>query len=321
MVCGARILVETIAREESVIALNHLYLSVDIQYERKKSLVEDVGMILVTGATGQLGFDVVKELEKRAIACIGVGSSAFDLTNQEAVCSFFERVKPSAVIHCAAYTAVDSAETESERCTAVNVDGTSYLAQACKGTGAKMLYVSTDYVFSREGDSPFETTSTTSPLGVYGKTKREGELEVEKYVENYFILRISWVFGKNGNNFVKTMIKLGKERDSLSVVADQIGSPTYTVDLAKLICDMIETEQYGVYHASNEGYCSWADFAKAIMAQTGQSCEIIPIPTEEYPTPAKRPKNSRLSKKSLDLAGFSRLPSWEDGLARFCKEL
>ncbi len=277
-------------------------------------------MFLVTGATGQLGYDVMAELHRRKLPCIGVGSGDFDLTEESQVRNFLLEGRFSAVIHCAAYTAVDKAEDETEMCHKVNVLGTTYLAKVCHEIGAKLLYISTDYVFSGEGDKPFDVDSPLAPLNVYGKSKALGEKAVKEYMKEHFILRISWVYGQNGNNFVKTMLRLGKEKESLSVVADQIGSPSYTVDLARLICDMIVTEKYGVYHGTNEGFCSWAEFAREIMKQAGLSCEIKGITTEEYPTKAKRPQNSRLSKASLKEAGFEALPRWGDGLIQFFKD-
>ncbi len=278
-------------------------------------------MILVTGATGQLGFDVVAECNRRNLPCLGVGSGDFDITEERQVGEYLAKGNFSAVIHCAAYTAVDLAEEEKERCHKVNALGTGYLAKACGEIGAKLFYISTDYVFSGEGDQPFEIDTLLSPLNVYGKTKALGEKAVVEALESYFILRISWIYGQNGNNFVKTMVRLGKEKESLSVVADQVGSPSYTVDLARLICDMIVTEQYGIYHGSHEGFCSWAEFAQEIMTLSGISCEIIPISSAEYPTKATRPKNSRLSKKSLIEAGFPPLPHWKESLVFFLKHI
>ena len=214
--------------------------------------------------------------------------------------NYISKLKPECVIHCAAYTAVDKAEDEEEICSKVNVYGTENIAKACKKVDAKMIYISTDYVFDGQGDTPFEIDGNIKPLSVYGKTKYEGELKVKEILDKYFIVRISWVFGVNGNNFIKTMLRLGKEKESLNVVCDQIGSPTYTFDLAPLLCDMAETEKYGVYHATNEGFCSWAEFATEIMKKANLKCVINPIPTSEYPTKAVRPFNSRLSKKSLD---------------------
>lgn len=277
-------------------------------------------MILVTGATGQLGQDVIKKLKEQKIPCTGIGSQDLDLRNKEGVESYLEQLQPSAVIHCAAYTAVDKAEEEPELCYAVNQQGTEYLARSCGKIGAKFLYISTDYVFSGEGDQPYQVGQPTGPLGVYGASKLAGEEAVKRLLEAYFIVRISWVFGAQGNNFVKTMLRLGAERESLSVVDDQVGSPTYTADLADLLCDMIQTEKYGVYHATNEGFCSWADFAQEIMKQAKLPCKIQRISSEDYPTKAKRPQNSRLSKESLGESGFSKLPPWQEALGRFLQE-
>jgi len=278
-------------------------------------------MILVTGLNGQLGFDVVKELTKRNIECLGIDRAELDITDKDAVDKYISSLKPKCVIHCAAYTAVDRAEDEEENCSKVNVYGTENIANACKNIDAKMIYISTDYVFDGQGDTPFEVNGVIKPHSIYGKTKYEGELKVKEVLDKYFIVRISWVFGVNGNNFIKTMIRLGKEKESLTVVCDQIGSPTYTADLAPLLCDMALSEKYGTYHATNEGYCSWAEFANKIMKKANLKCEIKPIPTSEYPAKAERPFNSRLSKKSLVDNGFNLLPSWEDALDRYLIEL
>ena len=278
-------------------------------------------MILVTGVNGQLGFDVVKELNKRNIECLGIGKADLDVTDSTAVDNYISNLKPECVIHCAAYTAVDKAEDEEEICSKVNVYGTENIAKACKKVNAKMIYTSTDYVFDGDGENPFEVDGNIKPTSVYGKTKHEGELKVKEILDKYFIVRISWVFGVNGNNFIKTMLRLGKEKESLNVVCDQIGSPTYTFDLAPLLCDMAVSEKYGVYHATNEGFCSWAEFATEIMKKSNLNCKINPVPTSEYPTKAVRPFNSRLSKNSLVDGGFNVLPSWENALDRFLIEL
>lgn len=278
-------------------------------------------MILVTGANGQLGFDVIKELKKRNIECLGIDKEELDITDKDAVYDYIIKVNPECVIHCAAYTAVDKAEDEREVCYKVNVEGTENIVKACKKVNAKMIYISTDYVFDGQGNRPFEIDGNINPLSVYGETKYEGELKVKENLDKYFIVRISWVFGLNGNNFVKTMLKLGKERESLNVVCDQIGSPTYTADLAPLLCDMVESEKYGVYHATNEGTCSWAEFAAEIMKKANLNCAINPIPTSEYKTKAMRPLNSRMSKKSLLDAEFQLLPRWDDALDRYLKEI
>lgn len=277
--------------------------------------------ILVTGVNGQLGHDVVNVLTTRGIVCKGVDVADFDLSNWEAVRVSILDYAPTAVIHCGAYTSVDRAEDEKELCFAVNVTGTENIARICKEIHAKMLYVSTDYVFDGKGDQPFETNAPKEPQSQYGMTKSLGEDKVLDYLSKYFIVRTAWVFGINGNNFVKTMIRLGKERDELSVVADQFGSPTYSADLAILLCDMIVTNRYGIYHATNEGFCSWYEFASAIMKEAGLSTKVLPVTSEQYGAKATRPKNSRLSSKSLDDAGFSRLPSWQDALRRYLEHM
>ncbi|MBQ3433640.1 MAG: dTDP-4-dehydrorhamnose reductase [Selenomonadaceae bacterium] len=278
-------------------------------------------MILVTGITGQLGFDVVKELERRGVEVVGTTRNELSLTTEAGAKDFILEQKPEVVIHCAAYTAVDKAESESELALTVNGFGTRWVAEACREVGAKMIYVSTDYVFGGDGRTPYEVHDEKKPVNIYGYSKLLGENSVSTILERHFIVRVSWVFGINGKNFVKTMLRLAETKDKLRVVNDQIGSPTYTVDLARLLADMAGTEKFGTYHASNEGFCSWADFAKEIFEQAGLSVEVEGIPTTEYPTPARRPFNSRLSKKSLDEASFERLPTWQDAVKRFLAEL
>ena len=256
--------------------------------------------ILVTGYNGQLGYDVVKELNSRSVECRGVDREDFDITDRDETVGYICDYAPDAVIHCAAYTAVDRAEDDEENCRKVNADGTENIAVACEKLRAKMLYVSTDYVYGGDGEAPFETDSPTNPKNVYGVTKLEGEKAVMKYIDKFFIVRTSWVFGINGSNFVKTMLRLGDEKESLNVVCDQVGSPTYTPDLARLICDLIVTEKCGIYHGTNENFCSWAEFAAEIMKLGGKKTVINPVPSSEYPTKAERPHNSRLSKKCLD---------------------
>ena len=278
---------------------------------------------LVTGVTGQLGRDVVRELESRGFNDILAYSSVqMDITNKKQVesCVFYS--EPDVIIHCAAYTAVDNAEDDVERCTLVNETGTKNLLDECKRVGAKFVYVSTDYVFDGTKDitDSYYTYDETNPIGVYGRTKLNGENYVREY-DKHFIVRTSWVFGENGNNFVKTMLRLAETRDEVSVVADQYGSPTYTVDLAKLLVDMALTEKYGTYHANNEGYCSWAEFAEKIFKVNNLDVKVKYITTNEYPTRAKRPKNSKLSKKDLILNGFDLLPKYEDALVRYKEEL
>lgn len=277
--------------------------------------------VLVTGVTGQLGYDVAKELERRHIEYKGVGSKDMDLTVPSEVEKVVAAYHPDAVIHCAAYTAVDKAEDEYGRAMDVNAKGTLALAKAAKEIDAKFLYISTDYVFDGTGTVPFTVDAAKEPLNMYGLTKLFGEQAVQMEMIKYFIVRISWVFGKNGNNFIKTMLRLGQSHDELTVVADQWGSPTYTADLAPLLCDMVETEKYGVYHATNEGITNWAEFAAAIMKEANLSCRIRPIPSSDYPTKAVRPLNSRMDKSSLDKAGFTRLPEWKDALRRYLKDI
>lgn len=273
--------------------------------------------VLVTGVRGQLGYDVCNHLTARGAEHWGIDIQDCDLTDVKETNDVIVRYHPDVVVHCAAYTAVNQAEENEAMCRAVNAEGTRNVAQACRKIDAAMMYISTDYVFDGEGEEPFEVDARIAPQSVYGKTKAEGEAAVREILTKAFIVRIAWVFGINGNNFVKTMLRLGKEKESIDVVCDQIGSPTYTDDLARLLCDMIETEKYGTYHATNEGYCSWYEFAQAIMEDAGLNCEVRPILTSAYPSPAKRPLNSRLSKRTLDAAGFMRLPSWRDALHRY----
>lgn len=277
--------------------------------------------VLVTGVTGQLGYDVARELEKRHIEYKGTGSREMDISDAEAVKRVITEYHPDAIIHCAAYTAVDKAEDDYGRAMDVNAKGTLAIAKAAKEIDAKMLYISTDYVFNGQGTEPFTVDAATAPLNVYGLTKLFGEEAVQLELSKYFIVRISWVFGKNGNNFIKTMLRLGQSHDELTVVADQWGSPTYTADLAPLLCDMISTDAYGIYHATNEGITNWAEFAAYIMEQAHLSCKVRPIPSSDYPTKAVRPLNSRLDKSSLNKAEFSKLPDWKDALRRYLKEI
>lgn len=277
--------------------------------------------VLVTGAKGQLGYDILRRLDALGIQNKGIDLQDCDLTDEAQTLEVITAYQPDCVVHCAAYTAVEKAESNAEDCRRVNVDGTRNVAHACKRLGAAMAYLSTDYVFPGDGERAYEVDSPKAPLSVYGKTKYEGELEVGELVEKHFIVRTSWVFGLNGGNFVKTMLHLGSEKDRLSVVSDQIGSPTYTVDLARLLCDMVQTERYGVYHATNEGFCSWYDFAKAIMELAELPCRVEPVSTAEYNAGVRRPLNSRLSKRSLTDSGFGLLPAWEDALKRYLEEL
>ncbi len=277
--------------------------------------------ILVTGVKGQLGYDVCRILSARGIENRGVDIEDFDITDQEAVNAYIENYRPDAVIHCSAFTAVDKAEDAEELCKRVNADGARNMAKAAEAVGAKIMYISTDYVFPGTGEQFYTPDDPTGPLSVYGKTKLMGEDAVRAASDRHFIVRISWVFGKNGNNFVKTMLRLGETKTDLNVVCDQIGSPTYTYDLSRLLCDMIVTEKYGTYHATNEGVCSWAEFAAEIMKQGGKATVIHPIPSSEYPTRASRPLNSRMSKDKLEENGFARLPHWKDALTRYLCEL
>ena len=277
--------------------------------------------ILVTGVKGQLGYDLCRILQQRNMEHRGVDIEDFDITDAQAVHTYITDYAPDAIIHCSAFTAVDRAEEEPALCRRVNAEGTANIASVAAEIGAKMLYISTDYVFCGEGEEAYTPASPTGPLSVYGKTKLEGEEAVRRATDRYFIVRISWVFGKNGNNFVKTMLRLSETRSEINVVCDQIGSPTYTYDLSKLLCDMVVTEKYGTYHATNEGLCSWAELAAETMRLSGRTMKVNPIPTSEYPTKAVRPLNSRMSKDCLTDAGFARLPHWKDALERYLKEL
>ena len=276
--------------------------------------------VLVTGVKGQLGYDVMNELAGRGHEGIGVDIQEMDITDAASVEKVITEAAPDAVIHCAAYTAVDAAEDNVDLCRRVNAGGTENIARVCKALNCKMMYISTDYVFNGQGTRPWEPDDKREPLNVYGQTKYEGELAVET-LEKFFLVRIAWVFGVNGKNFIKTMLNLGKTRDHLTVVADQIGSPTYTYDLARLLVDMVLTDKYGIYHATNEGICNWYEFACEIFRQAGMKVEVAPVPASEYPTKAKRPENSRMSKAKLTENGFVRLPSWQDALERYLKEI
>ena len=277
--------------------------------------------LLVTGVKGQLGHDIVNECKKRNIEAVGVDVEEMDITDAKKVDEVIKAGNYDAVIHCAAWTAVDKAEDEVEACTKVNVDGTKDIAKVCKELDIPMMYFSTDYVFDGQGDKPWQEYDERHPLNVYGQTKYEGELAVEA-LDKFFIVRISWVFGVNGSNFIKTMLRLGKERGAVSVVNDQIGSPTYTYDLSKLVVDMIQTDKYGIYHATNEGLCSWYEFACEIFKQAGMDdVKVTPVDSNAFPAKAKRPNNSRMSKEMLDKNGFKRLPTWQDALGRYLKEI
>lgn len=300
--------------------------------------------VLVTGVGGQLGHDVMNELYKRGYFGIGTDIQEIysgiqdksavtlmpyvqlDITDKNAVEKVITKEKPDVVIHCAAWTAVDAAEDEENqpKVRAINVDGTQNIADVCKKIDAKMIYISTDYVFNGQGIEPWTPDCKDyAPLNVYGQTKLDGELAVANTLDKYFIVRIAWVFGKNGKNFIKTMINVGKTHDEVRVVNDQIGTPTYTFDLARLLVDMIETEKYGYYHATNEGgYISWYDFTQEIYKAAGMSTKVTPVTTAEYGlSKAARPFNSRLDKSKLVEAGFKPLPTWQDAVARYVKEL
>lgn len=282
--------------------------------------------VLVTGVKGQLGYDVVDELEKRGHKAVGVDIEEMDITDASSVDSVIKGERPDAIIHCAAWTAVDAAEDEDNisKVLKVNADGTENIAKVCKELDIKMIYISTDYVFDGQGIRPWEPDDERNPLNVYGNSKYLGELAVQKYLEKYYIVRIAWVFGVNGKNFIKTMLDLGKTHDTLTVVSDQIGTPTYTYDLARLLVDMVETDKYGVYHATNEGgYISWYDFTVEIMKQAGEKDDkyshvnVLPVGSEKYPAKAKRPSNSRMDKSKLKENGFTPLPNWKDALKRY----
>ena len=290
----------------------------------------------VTGVGGQLGHDVLNELDKRGYEAVGTDildevNNSFpyvklDITNEAEVAKAVATIKPDVIVHCAAWTAVDAAEDEENRdkVRAINSEGTRYIAQAARTAGAKMIYISTDYVFDGPGERPWQPDDRNyAPLNVYGQSKLDGELAVSGLLDKYFIVRIAWVFGKNGKNFIKTMLNVGKTHDEVRVVNDQVGTPTYTYDLARLLVDMAETEKYGYYHATNEGgYISWYDFTKEIYRQAGMSVNVIPVTTAEYGlSKAARPFNSRLDKSKLREAGFTPLPTWQDALGRYLKEI
>lgn len=281
---------------------------------------------LVTGVKGQLGFDVVNELKNRGLDAVGVDIEEMDITDPESVSRVIGEAAPDVVIHCAAWTAVDAAEDPENiaKVRAVNVGGTRNIAQVCKKLDCKMMYISTDYVFNGQGTQPWQPDCRDyAPLNVYGQTKLEGELAVADTLEKYFIVRIAWVFGKNGSNFIKTMLNVGKKHDTVRVVSDQIGTPTYTLDLARLLVDMAESEKYGYYHATNEGgYISWYDFTCEIYKQAGYATRVVPVTTAEYGlSKAARPFNSRLDKSKLAENGFQPLPAWQDALQRHLKEI
>ena len=273
--------------------------------------------VLVTGVKGQLGYDVVNELVKRGVEAVGVDIDEMDITDAVSVEKVIKQASPDAVIHCAAYTAVDAAEDNVELCRKVNADGTANIAKVCKELDIKMMYISTDYVFDGQGERPWEPDDERHPLNVYGQTKYEGEVAVTDALDKYFIVRIAWVFGVNGKNFIKAILNKAKTVDTLTVVNDQYGSPTYTFDLARLLVDMIQSDKYGFYHATNEGICTWYEFACEIIRQAGLSTKVLPVSADRYPAKAKRPANSRMSKEKLTENGFVKLPAWQDAVKRY----
>ncbi|CEN91434.1 dTDP-4-dehydrorhamnose reductase [[Clostridium] sordellii] len=277
--------------------------------------------VLVTGINGQLGYDVYKELNKRGHEAIGVNKDQMDLTVLSEIKRCIENRKPDAIIHCAAYTAVDSAEDNEELCRKVNALAVQCIANCAKNLDIPMIYISTDYVFDGSKDGIYNEDDIPNPINIYGKTKYEGEVYIREILNKYYIVRISWVFGENGNNFIDTMIRLSKNKDSLNIINDQIGSPTYTKDLAPLLVDMIETDKYGTYHATNEGFCSWYDFAKEIFDIANISMNIKAIKTSEYPTKATRPLNSKMSKQKLIDNGFGQLRYWRDAVKDYLENV
>ncbi len=279
--------------------------------------------ILVTGVTGQLGYDAARVLRGRGVEIVGTTRQEMPLGAPDEARAFVERTRPDAVIHCAAYTAVDRAEEEAEFCHVVNGSATQAIAEACENVGAKLVYISTDYVFPGTGVVFYETDDAVAPCNAYGASKLAGERAVRDAMASgrFFIVRTSWVFGIHGRNFIRTILGLAKTRDTLTVVDDQIGSPTYTADLAILLADMVESDKFGVYHATNEGVCSWAELAAEAIRLRGLRTKVTPVPSDMYPTKAVRPKNSRLSKSSLDRGGFRRLPDWKDAVKRYLTEL
>ena len=288
-----------------------LYKDSDVDFSLK---------FMVTGVNGQLGHDVMMQLKEMDFDVIAPRRDEFDLTDKSQVKNYIIKEKPDVIIHCAAYTAVDKAEDEKALCYAVNVEGTRALAEAASEIDAKVVYVSTDYVFDGSGQEPHFEEKETNPINHYGYTKEQGEKILRELIDKHFVVRTSWVYGINGNNFVKTMLKLAESKNEINVVSDQIGAPTYTKDLAQFIINLIQTKKYGTYHGVNEGYCSWHEFAESIYNKSGIDMRVNPIPTKDYPTRAKRPLNSRLSKENTDKIGINRLPQWENALNRFLEE-
>ena len=278
-------------------------------------------MIIVTGSRGQLGFDIIKSLELHNVACLGVDKEVLDITKKDQIDELFSSYAISTLIHCAAYTAVDMAEDNPDACYMVNTEAVRFLVDACKRNNVVFIFISTDYVFDGQKEGEYLPDDLMNPSSVYGKSKAEAETYIKHNLEKYYIVRISWAFGLNGNNFVRTMLRLGKEREEVKVVSDQIGSPTYTKDVAETIVSMSQTDKYGTYHATNEGFCSWADFARYIFQKANLSTVVKDTLTMNYPTKAKRPLNSKLNKDKLVENGFSRLPSWQYAVDRYLKEL
>lgn len=276
--------------------------------------------VVVTGAAGQLGQDVLLELGRKNHQAFGTDRTQLDITNEADVTTYINEVKPDVILHCAAYTNVDAAEENEDAAYQINAAGTEYLAKAAKLNGAKMLYISTDYVFDGTATEPYEVDEPTKPLGAYGRTKLAGEQLLQKHLDEFFIVRTAWVFGIYGNNFVKTMIRLGKERGEVGVVHDQVGSPTYTVDLAQFMVELMETEKYGIYHATNSGICSWYEFAVEIFKQEDMKVTVNPLTSDQFPRPAARPKYSVLSKKMIEEQGLSPLRDWKEALAAYLAE-
>lgn len=276
--------------------------------------------VVVTGAAGQLGQDVVLELARKNHQAFGTDRTQLDITNEEDVSAYINEVKPDVILHCAAYTNVDAAEEDEDAAYQINAAGTEYLAKAAKQIGAKMLYVSTDYVFDGSASEPYEVDEPTKPLGAYGRTKLAGEQLLQKQLDQFYIVRTAWVFGIHGNNFVKTMIRLGKERGEVGVVHDQVGSPTYTVDLARFMVELMETDKYGIYHATNSGICSWFEFAVEIFKQAEMEVKVNPLTSDQFPRPAARPKYSVLSKKMIEQQGLKPLRDWKAALAAYLAE-
>ncbi|EKN71356.1 dTDP-4-dehydrorhamnose reductase [Neobacillus bataviensis LMG 21833] len=276
--------------------------------------------VVVTGAAGQLGQDVMLELARKNHEAIGTDRTKLDITNEADVFAFIGEVKPDVILHCAAYTNVDAAEENEELAYQINASGTEYLAKAAAQVGAKILYVSTDYVFDGTASEPYEVNQQTKPLGAYGRTKLAGEELLQKNLKEFFIVRTAWVFGIHGNNFVKTMLRLGAERGEVGVVHDQVGSPTYTVDLARFMVELMDTDKYGIYHATNSGVCSWYEFAVEIFKQAVMNVTVNPLTSDQFPRPAARPQYSVLNKNKIKEKGLTPLRDWKEALAAYLDE-